>query len=80
MDAKENGGIYLKTAFRIHGIDQKAVGKYLGVTQGLISMILDEKVILPLERELAMLTFLGKALQLKIDTEDTIKNGLHNKK
>ncbi len=76
MDAKETNGIYLKTAFRIHGIDQKAVGKYLGVTQGLISMILDEKVVLPLQKEMAMLEFLMKALQLKIDTEVTIKNGL----
>ncbi len=76
MDAKETNGIYLKTAFRQHGIEQRAVGRYLGCTQGLISMILDGKVILPLERELAMLTFLRKALQLKIDTEETIKNGL----
>ncbi len=78
MDGKENNGSYLKTAFRIHGIEQRAVGRYLGVTQGLISMILNGDVILPLERELAMVTFLRKALQLKIDTEDTIKNGLHS--
>ena len=70
---------YLKHAFQTHGIQQKALAMYLGMTEARVSQMLNGTPGPTLETETLMVKFLFNVLDLKNDAEVSI-NGVSNTK